>query len=131
MPGEIAAVHGGDVSRLERSQLPGSVPVVEMATKTLQTLHRLESRFETVDEVHRAEPAEVAGGGRRQQIHAEVRRRRTPRDLSLGLFLKIVRWQRMVFRADEGLEEAPRATGDPAQCATVRGCQRHRARVGP
>ena len=37
----------------------------------------------------------------------------------------------MVFSADEGLEEAPRPTRDPAQFATVRGCQRLRARVGP
>ena len=70
VPGEVAAVHGGDVSRLERSPLASFVPVVEVATEALQTFHRLESRFETVDEVHRAEPAEVAGGDRRQQIHA-------------------------------------------------------------
>ncbi len=73
MSREIATVHGGDVFRLENSKVTDFVPIVEMAPEARQALHRVEGRFETVDEVESTEPAEIARGNCRQEIHAEIR----------------------------------------------------------
>ena len=51
--GEIAGVHRGDVARLERPQVLGVVPVVEMAVKRRHARQRVERR-PRCDRAHRA-----------------------------------------------------------------------------
>ncbi len=127
MTREIAAVHRGDVLRVERPQVLRVVPVVEVAAEALEAAHRLERRLETLDGVERAEPAEVAGGDRGEQVEAEVRRRRAVRHHRAGIFLEVVRREHVVRGRDEGLEEAPGAARDAAQRAHVRGAERRAA----
>ena len=61
MTGQVAAVHRGDVPRLERRERPGVVPVVEVAAVPLHRRHRLERARGAVDEPARRDVAEVVG----------------------------------------------------------------------
>jgi hypothetical protein len=124
MAGEIAAVDRRDVARIERAQIGGGVPVVEMAAVALQPLHRGEGRLEPLHRFGRADPAEIAGGDDREQIQAHVGRRGAPRERRLRILLEIVRRQRMVRGRHEGLEKAPGPACDQPQGALVRlGCR--------
>ena len=58
---KIAAVHGRDVARIQRAQIPCVVPVVEMTAIPLQAAHRRERRLQTLNGLDRPCPAEVAG----------------------------------------------------------------------
>ncbi len=46
VPGQVAAVHGGNVDRLQRIQVPGVVPVAEVASDSAQPGHGLERSLE-------------------------------------------------------------------------------------
>ena len=107
MAGEVAAVHGRDVARLERAQLARVVPVVEVAAEALQARQRRERRLEPLHRVEEAEPAEVAGRDHRQQIEPDVGGRRAVRDDRPRVLLEVVGRQEGGPRPDEGLEEAP------------------------
>ena len=62
--GQVAAVHGRDVARLQRAQVGRVVPVVEMAAEALQPRHRGERRLQPLDRVGQPDPAEIVRAGR-------------------------------------------------------------------
>ena len=96
MTGEIAAVDRGDVGGLERPEVGRVVPVVEMTAIALQPLHGRKRRLDALHRLDRADPAEIAGGHGRQEVEAEVGRRRPLRDDRLGILLEIVGRQHVV-----------------------------------
>ena len=54
MPGQVAAVHGRDVRRLEHAQVPQVVPVVEVAAEAPHPLERPEHELEPLAACRRA-----------------------------------------------------------------------------
>ena len=117
---QIAAVHGGDVARVQRAKIPRVVPVVEMTAKPLQAAHRRERRFQSLDGLQRAGPAKVAGADRRQQVQAEIGGRGAMGQNRPRVLLEVVRRQHVVVRRNERLEVAPGAPRDQSQGACVR-----------
>ena len=114
VPGQIAAVDGGYVSRVERAQIARVVPIVEMSAEALQPAHRRERRLEPIDRPVGSDPAEIARADDGKEIEAEIGRRRPMRDRRRRIVLKIVGRQHVVGRRDEGLEEPPGAArGSP------------------
>ena len=59
MSREISAVHRGNVFRFQRPQIAGFVPVVEVAAKKLQPIHRCERRIQPLNRFVRTRPAEI------------------------------------------------------------------------
>ena len=49
-PQQVAAIHRGEVTRLERAQGLRVVPVIEMAVKALQGIQRIERLFQALDQ---------------------------------------------------------------------------------
>ena len=49
MPGEISAVHGGNIFGFERVKIARVIPVVEVSTEQFHLVHRRQSRFEALD----------------------------------------------------------------------------------
>ena len=95
---------------------PRVVPVVEVAAEALERVACVASVASSRSTVSSdADPAEVAGGDRREQVEPDVRRRRAMRDDRLRILLEVVGRQDVVLRPDEGLEEAPGAARDRAQ----------------
>ncbi len=88
--GEVAAVHRGDVAGLQRAQSGRVVPVVEVAAEALEAAHRRQGGLEAVHHVEEAQPAEVPGGDHRQQVEADVGRRRAMRQDGPGILLEVV-----------------------------------------
>ena len=121
---QIAAVHGRDVARVEGTKIPRVVPVVEMTAKALQAAHRRERRFQSLDGLQRAGPAEVAGADRRQQVQAEIGGRGAMGQNRPRVLLKVVRRQHVVVRSNERLEVAPGAPRDQSQGAGIRVAER-------
>ena len=74
MPGEIPAIDGGDVSRLQGLERARVVPVVEVPAVALEIGDGRQGRLEPIDRVERADPAEIARGHRREQIDAHIGR---------------------------------------------------------
>jgi hypothetical protein len=64
MTREIAAVDRRDVLRLESVAVLRVVPVVEVAAAALEGVQRLQRGLETLDDIKRADPAEIARGHR-------------------------------------------------------------------
>ena len=58
--GQIAAVDGRDIARIQRAQVAGVIPVQEMAAKALQLLQGVQRRLQPLDRFQRADPAEIA-----------------------------------------------------------------------
>src|SRR5262249_50845884 len=114
---------------LERTSLPGVVPVVEVAAAALEGVQRVDGRGDAIERVENAQPAEVVSRERRQQIEADVGRRRAVRDHGLRVLLEVVRRYRVVLGTDEGLEEVPGPSRRPAQRAGIVVAQRLRAGV--
>ena len=111
MAGKVSAVHGRDVEGWQRLQGLRVIPVVEVASVTFQCFHRLECICRALDELSRRDVAEVVGGQICEKGQAHVGRRRAMRDDGSGMLLKIVRGQKVVFRADEGFEKRPGLAG--------------------
>ena len=61
MAGQIAAVDGGHIFGLERLEIPGIIPIVEVAAKARHANHRRKRRLQPFDGLGRANPTEVAG----------------------------------------------------------------------
>src|SRR5665213_4182451 len=72
MPRQIAAIHGGDVSRIQRPEIARIVPIIEMAAKALQAAHRCQGCFQALDGLGRTRPAEVAGADRGKKVEPEI-----------------------------------------------------------
>ena len=102
-------------------QVARVVPVVEVPAEALEAGDGGQRRLEPLDHLERPDPAEVARGEDRQQVEPDVRRRRAVGDDGLGVLLEVVGRQRVVVRADEGLEEPPRAAADEPERAGIGG----------
>ena len=70
---EVAAVHRGHITRRQRLQGPGVVPVQEVAPVPLHGLQGHEGGFEPVEQLQRADPAELARAGGRRRRRARRR----------------------------------------------------------
>ncbi len=117
--GEIAAIDGGDVARVERLQCRRVVPVEEMAAIARQPQQAGDSRIQPLDGFVGADPAEIARRDNAAEIEPDIGGRGAVRDERLRIFLIIVRWEHVVFRRDEPLEEQPCAPRRQPQGATV------------
>ena len=113
--GKISAVHGGNIFRVEWAQIESVVPIVEMAAEKLHPLHRSQSRFHTLHEIHSAQPTEIPRSNRGEQIKADIRWRGSVCDNRLGIFLKIVRRKPMVFGGNKTFKEVPRPARNQTQ----------------
>src|SRR5215467_8183358 len=113
--GQISAIDGGDVFRLQGPQVSRVVPIEDMTAKPLELFQSRERALQPLDTLDGPDPSEVARRSDREKIKTDVGRRGTVRDDRVGIFLKIVRRQEIVFLADEFFEEAPRSTGGEAQ----------------
>ena len=113
--GEVAAIHRRDVARLEGTQITRVVPVEEVSPKPLQPLHRREGGFKALHRLGGADPAELAGSGRRKEQQTEIGRRRAMRHDGRRRLLEVVRRQHVVRFGDERLEEAPGLPRNEAQ----------------
>ena len=118
---EVAAVHGRDVAGRQRSQALGVVPVEQMAFVPLEALDRRERRVDPRRELVAADEAEVVSGERRQQPHADVRRRGPVGHPGLRRLLEVVGGQAVVVGSHEGLEVAPGVAGDAREERAVLG----------
>ncbi|HVH36620.1 MAG TPA: glycosyltransferase family 2 protein, partial [Tahibacter sp.] len=67
MAGEVAAVDGGHIARLQRCQRACVVPVVQMAAVALQAVQRIECGLQAFDHTPAREIAEIVRGQRREQ----------------------------------------------------------------
>ena len=128
--GEVAAVDGRHVFGFERVEVARVVPVVQVPAIPLETVDRGERRLEALDHLDRADPAEVARGHRREQVQADVGRRRAVRDHGGGVVLEVVGGQPVVVGPDERLEEPPRQASGAAQRVLVRRREPIRDRLG-
>ena len=126
--GEIAAVDGGDVSGIERPEIARAVPVIEMAAEAIEAAHGFECRLQPLDRLGRSHPPEVAGSCCRQEIEAEIGRRRSMGERRKWVLLEVVRRQHVIGRRHEALEEPPGSTRDQPQ--GVRVGFRHRQPAG-
>ncbi len=90
MPGEVAAIDRGNIFRLQRAQVLGAIPVVEMAAMAFEAVHRGESDLQPVDGFGQADPAEISRGCHGQQIEPDIGGRRAMRDDWIRILLEIV-----------------------------------------
>ena len=107
MTGEVSTVDRGYVFGIKRAEVTRVIPVIEVATETLEAVHRSERGFEPLDCSHGAEPAEIVRRDGGEEIQPEVGGRRAVGHDWCRLFLEIVGRKGVVFRADKGLEEPP------------------------
>ncbi len=121
MPGQIAAVHRGDVQGLERPESPGVIPVDEVSVDAVQGRHGPKRRLESLHHVPDSDPAEIAGDRRAEQIESQVRRRGAVRSDRIGILLEIVERQGVILLIHECLEVAPGAPRDVTQGARLLG----------
>ena len=119
MSGEIPAIDGGDIFRVQRTQLACVVPIVKMSAVTLEALHRPERRLQPVHGIMRSQPAKVARRDDRQKVESDVRRRCPVGDHRFGIFLEIVRRKRVILRCDKRFKETPRSTCGQAKRSRV------------
>jgi hypothetical protein len=74
-----------------------------------------ERRLQPLHHLERPDPAEVASGHGGQQVHPDVCGGRAVLDDRSGIILEVVGRQRVIARANEGLEELPCSAGSPAE----------------
>jgi hypothetical protein len=117
---EIAAVNGGDVAGRERLERPGVVPVEQVPAVPFEASERVEAVRQPRRQVVLPDITEITGSERRQEHHADVGRRCPVRDVTAGMFLKVVRREPLILGPDEHLEVSPGAAGDPSGAARGR-----------
>jgi hypothetical protein len=113
--GEIAAVDGRHVPRLERAQRRRLDPVEEVTAMPRQLRERPEDGFDTLADFRQPDPAELVRSDGRHDVHADVGRRRPMRDDAVRIHLQVVRRQEMVFGSREVREVLPRLPCDQPQ----------------
>ena len=113
--GQIPAIHGRHVLRLQGPKVTCVVPIVDVAVEALEPAHRRQGRLQPLHGIERAQPAKVAGRHNGQQVEPEVGGRRSMGHDRFWVFLKVVGREMVVLRHDEGIEEAPRAACDQPQ----------------
>ena len=74
MAREIAAVDGGNVLRIERPEVDGIVPIVEVAAEPVHAAHRAKRRLKPHDHVVETDPAEIACRHGGEQVEADIGR---------------------------------------------------------
>ena len=97
VPGQIAAVHGGNVYRLQRPQVPGVVPIAEVTADAVQCVHGLQRGLEPFRGVQNPDPTEIMGSHRTEQIETQIGRRGAVGSDRLRVFLKVVRREGMLL----------------------------------
>ncbi len=125
--GQVPAVDGRDIRRIKRAQIARVVPIVEMAAKPRELAHRGQRHLQAFSRIGGSQPCEIAGRRHGQEIQSEIGRGGPVGQRRDRVLLEIVRWQHVVGRRDEGLEEPPGPTCDQPQCLTVRRRYRHLA----
>ncbi len=129
--GQVAAVDGRDIARLERREGQRVDPVPQVAAQTAQPRQRFERVAQPRREALGAQIAEVPRRQGRQQEHPDVGRRGAMRDHAAGVFLIVVGRQPVVLRPHEALVEMPGPPRQPAQLHPVAGGEgRRRGRRG-
>src|SRR5487761_2350800 len=114
MTGKISAVDRRHVFRFEWTKITRVIPIKEVSPEPLQSGHRTNRFFQSLNGRRNAEPAEIPRGKHREDIEAQICRRGPVCEHRLGLLLKIVWRKHMVVRRHEGLKEMPSA----ARCET-------------
>src|SRR5271163_2939011 len=107
MPGQIAAIDGGNVLWIERPQVVSVVPVVEVPAKSFEPVERCKSGFQTIYCLEYADPAEFVSRCDGEQVEAYIGRRSSIGDNGLRYLLKIIGRQHVLRPGDESVEEAP------------------------
>ena len=107
MTRQIAAVHAGDIRRIQRPQGPGFVPIIEMPAVTFQSLQGGEGVPRAAHQAGAGKITEIHGGQVRQQRDSNIRRRRPGSDRRVGNLLEIVRRQPVLAGGHEGFKEMP------------------------
>ncbi len=115
VPGQVAAVHGGDIARRQRRQGFGVVPVQEVAAMARQLVQRAERQCGAFGDRALLQIAEVPCRQIGQQGQPDVGRRGAPRHHQCRMFLDVVRRQPVILLAHPGLEERPGAPRQPAK----------------
>jgi len=109
--GQIAAIDRRHVPRLERLERLRVVPVVEVPPEALELAHGCQRGPKAIEDLERADPAEIARGHRGEQKDAHVRRRGPVRDDGPRILLEVVRRQEVILARHERLEEPPARAG--------------------
>ena len=112
---QIAAIHGGDISRQERCERVDVVPVEKVATMSFEAADRVERPADAVDEPRDGAPSEVAGGQIREQGHRDVRGAGAGGDDRLAVHLHVVWRQPVAAGRHVFLEVTPGAAGGGGQ----------------
>ena len=129
--GQVAAVHRRHVLRQQRLEALGVVPVEEMPLVARHSRHALERAAQSQRKLPRPEVAEVVGRHRREEHHADVRRRGSMRGLLARSLLVVVDGQPLIDGPDERLEEEPRPPRQEPQARAARHVERRvRGRAG-
>ncbi len=113
--GQVSAIHGGDVERLQRLEGLRVVPVEEMSAMPFQPVQGVKGLAGAVGKLAGRDVAEIVGRQIRQQGEPDIGGRGAMRDARDGLFLIVVGRQPVVFGAGEGLKEVPGLASQLAQ----------------
>src|SRR4029077_1618186 len=87
MPGEISAIHRGNIFGVERLKIARVIPVEEMSAEQLHLAHGRQRCFQALDGFRRAQPSEVSRANRGKKIEPNVCRRSSMRNNGIGCFL--------------------------------------------
>ena len=134
VPGEVAAVHRRDVGRLEHAQVAEVVPVVEVPPEAPHAARASGRRAPAGGVISSSgDEAEVPRAHRRQELQADVGRRRAHRHHRLGLRLEVVRREPVGLRRSRtGRRSASGAARSAAPCRAASGGSRSSRRTaGP
>src|SRR4029077_19463020 len=107
MASNIAAINGGNIFGIKRSEIARLVPVIEMTSESFHLDYSLKRRFQPPRCVPKAQPTEIVRRKRRKQIEPDICRRSAMRYNGLWIFLEIVWWKRIVSGRHKSLKKAP------------------------
>ena len=120
---QVAVVDRRDVPRCERLQRRGVVPVEQVPVEMIEGIDGVHRALHALERLVRADPTEVPGGDGREEVEADVRRRRAMGHDGCGVLLEVVRRQVVIEGRDVFLEVAPRPASDESQRGdVVAGC---------
>ncbi len=128
---EVAAVHGGHVTRQQRLQGLGGVPVEEVTPVALHLLQAGQRGLHALQQVLRADPSEFARARRAQQVQADVGGRGAVGHHVERQYLQVVGRQKVVARIDTALEQAPGIARQVVEQCAVGSVERVRPAAGP
>ena len=119
MSGEIPAIDGRDIFRVQRTQLARVIPIVKMSAVALEAFHCSERRLQPIHGIMRSQPAKVARRDNGQKIEPHICRRCPMGNHRFGIFLEIVRRKRVILRGDERFKETPSSTCGQTQRSRI------------